>query len=203
MGVTVAAMKGLENFDVTGWLASAMGMPWKVWRFHWDEKAVIGVMTTVIDLVADVMVYYALHWLANHMPRKAGKLGHILDELNPGYAHLTFVQDATMVQMERLALSPLFYIIALGGQHVMLHEGLGLATSTAVPFTGAIVVTRCLHSVWMYFQQRRQIAKMKAGAMVRVADLPKPIGTVGLESPAQIPSPAVTTREPSHADAAP
>ena len=80
-----------------------------------------------------------------------------------------------MVQMERLALSPLFYIIALGGQHAMLHAGSGLATSTAVPFTAAILVTRFLHTLWMYYQQKRQLAKIKAGAIVRVADLPPPL----------------------------
>jgi hypothetical protein len=175
MAVTVGIMKILENFDVPAAIAKLLRMPWKVGPFHWDDKAIIGGLTTVIDLVADVLVYYVLHWLANHMPRKANKLGHILDELNPGYAHLTFVQDATMVQMERLLLSPVFYIIALGGQHYMLHSGIGLGTSTAVPFTTAILFTRTLHTVWMYFQQKRQIAKIKAGAIVRVADLPPPI----------------------------
>jgi hypothetical protein len=175
MAVTVAAMKGLEHLNTPQWLAKLIGMPWKFWRFNWDDKAVIGVLTTVIDLIADVMVYYVLHWLANHMPRKADKLGHLLDELNPAYAHLTFVQDATMVQMERLILSPLFYIIALGGQHAMLHAGSGLATATAVPFTTAILITRFLHTLWMYYQQKRQLAKIKAGAIVRVADLPPPL----------------------------
>lgn len=175
MAVTVGIMKILESFDVPMQLSKLLKMPWKVGPFHWDDKAVIAVLTTVIDLIADVLVYYVLHWLANHLPRKADKLGHIIDELNPGYAHLTFVQDATMVQMERLILSPVFYIIALGGQHFMLHSEFGLATSTSVPFTTAILVTRTLHTFWMYFQQRRQMAKIKAGAIVKVADLPKPL----------------------------
>lgn len=170
MLLTVVAMKGLEHVNIPEKIAELLGMPWAMGKFHWDVKAVISILTTAIDLIADVAVYYVLHWLANHMPRKADKLGHLLDELNPGYAHLTFVQDASMVQVERLALSPVFYVIALGGQQALLHGGFGMATSIAIPFTTAIVVTRFLHTVWMYFQQRRNIAKIKAGAIVRVAD---------------------------------
>lgn len=189
MGVTVAAMKGLEQFDASGRLARLLRMPWKVGPFHWDDKAVIGALTAVIDLIADLAVYYVLHWLANHLPRKANKLGHLLDEINPGYAHLTFVQDATMVQMERLALSPLFYILALGGQHLMLHADFGVGRATAASFTLAILTTRCLHTLWMYLQQKRQVAKIRAGAIVKVANLPSPIAPVAAPPPAQTPAP--------------
>lgn len=178
MGVTVAAMKGLEHIDVPAKLAKLVRMPWELGPFTWTEKTVISILTLVIDLVADVLVYYVLHWLANHVPKKAAKIGHIIDDLNPAYAHLTFVQDATMVQVERLVLSPLFYIIAMGGQQMILHaDHSAVATSVAVPFTTAILITRCIHTVWMHYQQKRQLAKIKSGAIVLASSVPAPIGS--------------------------
>lgn len=186
MGVTVAAMKGLEHIDVPAKLAKLVRMPWELGPFTWTEKTVISILTLVIDLVADVLVYYVLHWLANHVPRKAAKLGHLIDDLNPAYAHLTFVQDATMVQVERLVLSPLFYIIAVGGQQMILHaDHSAVATSVAVPFTTAILITRCIHTVWMHYQQKRQLAKIKAGAIVLASSVPAPIGST---APASTPA---------------
>lgn len=183
MGVTVAAMKGLEHISVPPKLAKLVGMPWELGPFTWTEKTVISILTLVIDLVADVLVYYVLHWLANHVPKKAAKIGHIIDDLNPAYAHLTFVQDATMVQVERLVLSPLFYIIAMGGQQMILHaDHSAVATSVAVPFTTAILVTRCIHTVWMHYQQKRQLSKIKAGAIVLASSVPAPIGSTPPES---------------------
>lgn len=195
MGVTVAAMKGLGQFDAAPRLARLLRMPWTMGPFHWDDKAVIGALTAIIDLIADLAVYYILHWLANHLPRKVNKLGHLLDEINPGYAHLTFVQDATMVQIERLVLSPLFYILALGGQHLMLHAKFGVGTSTSVPFTCAILTTRCLHTFWMYYQQKRQVAKIKAGAIVKVSDLPPPIAPPAATPPVQDAAPRTPESE--------
>ncbi len=198
MGVTVAAMKGLEHIDVPARLAKLVRMPWNFGPFTWTEKTVISILTLVIDLVADVLVYYVLHWLANHVPKKAAKLGHLIDDLNPAYAHLTFVQDATMVQVERLVLSPLFYIIAVGGQQMILHaDHSAVATSVAVPFTTAILITRCIHTVWMHYQQKRQLAKIKAGAIVLASSVPAPIGTTPPADGKAEPVVSVTNNEES------
>lgn len=201
MGVTVAAMKGLEHIDVPAKLAKLVRMPWELGPFTWTEKTVISILTLVIDLVADVLVYYVLHWLANHVPKKAAKLGHLIDDLNPAYAHLTFVQDATMVQVERLVLSPLFYIIAVGGQQMILHaDHSAVATSVAVPFTTAILVTRCIHTVWMHYQQKRQLAKIKAGAIVLASSVPAPIGSTAPATTASDSASPVTNSEASKAE---
>lgn len=152
MGVTVAFMHTFVNF---GWdldLAKLLHLP---------HDTIIGGTTFLVDLIADLAVYYVLHWLANHMPRKAGK---ILDQLNPAYAHLSFVQDATLVQVERMALSPVFYVIALGGQYVLRQQGLKIGPATALSFAAAIAITRCLHTIWMLYQERRALHRLKTRA---------------------------------------
>ncbi len=147
-------MHGLSAVHVPRHIAEALGMPWAVWKFRFDEKAVIGGLSLVVDLVADVVVYYVLHWVANHMPRRARSI-------NPAYAHLSFMQDATMVQVERMTLSPLFYIIALGVQHALLHAEMGVGWASAFGFGLAIVVTRILHTIWMVLQERRMKRRLE------------------------------------------
>lgn len=115
--------------------------------FEGHKFAVSGI-TFVVDLIADVAAYYGLHWLANHMPRKR----EIARPL--GYTDLTFLRDATLVQFERALLSPVLYIIALGLQNTLLHQGFGLAAATAWGFGIGIACTRALHTLWMLRQER-------------------------------------------------
>jgi len=61
-----------------------------------------------------------------------------------------FVRDATTLQLQRLCLSPVFYGVAMGGNWLMLHWGIGREVSFAVPFGVAIMVTRLLHTVWLF-----------------------------------------------------
>ncbi len=116
--------------------------------FKGHTFAVTGV-TLVVDLLADVAVYYALHWLANHMPRKRECAPM------PGYADLSFMRDATLVQFERALLSPILYVVALGLQNTLLHQGFSLSAATAWGFTIGIACTRALHTLWMLRQERR------------------------------------------------
>src|SRR5262245_26294593 len=90
LGITVGVMHTLDR------------------TFHFGNKAVISGLTFVVDLIADVAVYYLLHWVANHMPRQTERI------INPAYADMSFLKDASLVQFERALLSPLLYIIALG-----------------------------------------------------------------------------------------
>ncbi len=66
-----------------------------------------------------------------------------------GKREVSFIRDATTIQLQRACLSPLFYLIAAAGQWLMLHEGLARELSVVVPFALAIVITRLIHTYWM------------------------------------------------------
>jgi len=142
MGITVGVMHsaGQLGLDTEG---------------ETDKYLVTG-LTFVVDLIADVAVYYLLHWFANHMPRKIARAR------SPRYADLSFVRDATLVQFERAVLSPLLYLIALGTQHALLRYDYSIAGATALGFTLGIATTRILHTLYMY--------RMEARSRVRSAD---------------------------------
>lgn len=143
LGITVLVMNQFERLGLGQRINGRLGI---------GEKFVINGVTFVVDLVADVLVYYALHWLANHFPSRS-KL------INPAYANLSFMKDATLVQFERAALSPILYVIALGGQHWLLHLGHSIAQSTAIGFASGILTTRIIHTLWMFLQEKRTIRK--------------------------------------------
>jgi hypothetical protein len=147
----------------------------KTYQLH-GHKLVISGMTFLVDLVADVAVYYGLHWVANHMPRRGGR-----PQTSTAYADLSFVRDATLVQFERAVLSPLLYIIALGLQNTLLHRGVSLETSTAVGFITGIAATRAVHTMWMLRQEEKALKRIKAAA---TAQVPPPLP---LERPAPPP----------------
>lgn len=132
-------------------------------RTKTDVKFVNMALSFFIDLVADLAVYYVLHWYANHVPKKYG--GTLI---HPEYTDLSFLQDATKVQIERMVLSPLLYVIALGGQYLLMQSGSRPPTAAAIGFATGVVVSRVLHTFWMLYDQRRMRKRMaelaKAGA---------------------------------------
>lgn len=140
LGFTVLVMEMLDRFVV-----------------KLDNHYVVGGLTFVVDILADLVVYYVLHWLANHWPARD------LRVISPAYAHLSFFHDATLVQFERALLSPLLYAIALGLQHVLLRGGHSIAASTAIGFAVGIGIARVLHTIWMVRQERRAGARLRTG----------------------------------------
>lgn len=110
------------------------------------QKLFINGMTFIVDIFFDVVIYYGLHWLANHSPWRSEKLA---DASKP-----QFLKDASIVQFERACLSPLFYVIALGGQNLLMQFNVDAAAATAICFTAAILVSRVLHTLWMLRQER-------------------------------------------------
>jgi hypothetical protein len=122
------------------------------------QKLVISGLTFIVDLVADVAVYYGLHWLANHMPRKKPRP-------RSAYTDLTFMRDATLVQFERAIISPILYAFALGLQNALLHQGVGVEKATALGFCAGIAASRTLHTLWMLRQERRA-GRMSAADIV-------------------------------------
>lgn len=66
-----------------------------------------------------------------------------------GKRQVSFIRDATTIQLQRLCLSPLFYFIAWYGQSWMLSWKFPRELTVAVPFALAIVITRLIHTYWM------------------------------------------------------
>jgi hypothetical protein len=176
------------------------------WNWHeaisrWttlNSKVVITAMTFIVDLLADLAVYYVLHWYANHAPSRIEKLAHVEkvpDLVDPDFAKpaftkeslaasplspkrikaaatgkkdtsitRAFVRDATKVQVERMILSPILYVIALGGQHALLHAHVPVAWATAIGFGAGILVTRILHTIFMWREERANARKLATAA---------------------------------------
>jgi hypothetical protein len=166
-GLLALAPTVLVVFLVT----SLGGFPDRTEEYTQSQKVLVGVITFVTDIFFDVVIYFGLHWLANHVPPKAPKPSHALEEaahptfLKEDHAAIAFLKDATQVQLERMCLSPVFYIAALGTQHGLMHAHWSPTSATVVGFATAIVLTRLMHTLWMLRQSRRR----RAGAALRVA----------------------------------
>lgn len=117
--------------------------------FGIDNKFAITAITFASDLVFDVVIYFVLHWLANHLPRRWGKV------TSKAYQHLSFVRDATLVQFERMLMAPVLYTVALGMQNFLMHYGIGREWATVWGFAVGLTITRAMHTVWMLRAERR------------------------------------------------
>jgi hypothetical protein len=136
-------------------------------QFKQRQKLFITGVTFALDIFFDVAIYYGLHWLANHLPARAPKPSQEFEEaaqptfMDDDKPKPAFLKDATQVQLERMALSPLFYVVALGGQHALMHAHVDAASATAIGFGVAILLTRVLHTLWMLRQARRARQTLK------------------------------------------
>ncbi len=135
-------------------------------RFGVREELVINAVTFVSDLIFDIVILYSLHYLANHWP-SAWHLRH----KDRGKPHLSYWADATLVQFQRMTLSPLMYGLFLGMQHVLLHNGVDPIWATVAGYIAGGAVTRTLHTLWMMRAERRQNAAL-AKASVEAAKTP-------------------------------
>jgi hypothetical protein len=126
------------------------------------ENGVISVVTIATDIVSDVTCFYVLHWLANHWPKRlpGERLAEVVGEnAAPGY-----FKDATLVQMERMVLSPLLYAIWTTTQITLMRHAVAPVWATIAGFCTATLCIRTLHTLWMI--RNAQKARKKA--------LPKP-----------------------------
>jgi len=117
-----------------------------------DHAFMKTVAAALIDGVADVIIYYALHYVANHWrPFRPKSERDQPDE--PGL----FVRNATLVQFERFALTPVYYLIAMGLMYSLIKWS-DVADSWAfvIGFGVAIIVTRIMHTLWMVRQGRHR-----------------------------------------------
>jgi hypothetical protein len=115
------------------------------------QEWLIVLFTWIVDLVLDVAIYFGLHWMANHWPRRLWQAPKELLEDTP---KPSFFRDAAQVQLQRMALSLVFYGLAVGGQTWMLMGGYDRVLSQVAGYGAAIVTTRLLHTMWMLRNER-------------------------------------------------
>lgn len=106
-----------------------------------EHKFLITLAAGGIDIVFDVILYYALHWVANHWtpPWKRDRT------TTPGRR---FFRDASLIQFERAILSPLYYTIAMGSMYALQHRGWSHGWAFFTAFACGLLVTRVVHTVW-------------------------------------------------------
>lgn len=142
---TLAVVRLMEYLLATGVVSGA--------RLHLTGKMIITATTFVADIIFDVAIYYALHWLANHWRRK----GHDRIEgiAEAAAESVPFFRDATKVQLQRMVISPLLYVLFLGIQFVLMAAyHVRPVWATVVGFGVAILVARTLHTFWLLREER-------------------------------------------------
>src|SRR5690606_21522501 len=79
--LTVCVVKVAEHTGFINWVSG-----------HLPIKAefVVNAITFITDVTCDVVIYYFLHWVANHWPRRAAQKLHLPQ---PHPVHPTFFKD--------------------------------------------------------------------------------------------------------------
>lgn len=103
------------------------------------------IVAVLCDLVFNVVIYYALHWVANHWkplrPRTRQDLRHHRKKPPP------FFKDATLVQFERMLLSPLYYAVGAGLMYVLQkYAGIRPGWALAIAFPTGLLLARIVHT---------------------------------------------------------
>ena len=92
-------------------------------------------------MVADVLLYYGLHWLANHWTPASRRP-------KVRRSKRAFFKDASLIQFERAILSPLYYLVAGGLMYLLQHQGIKPSWAFVLGFASGIIVTRIVHTIW-------------------------------------------------------
>lgn len=104
-------------------------------------------VSVIADIIADVTIYFLLHWVANHWRPVRGGSEHeraALEAKPPPYW-----KDASLVQFERALLSPLYYIIAAGLMQLLQTQfAMRAGWAVLIAFPVGLVATRILHTIW-------------------------------------------------------
>jgi len=131
----------LSTFVVMGLLAMLkhiVGTSWPTWGYTG--------FSLVADLILDVAIFAALHWVANHWRPLKPKC-----ELEHAELHAPapdILSDTAHLQLERAVISPLYYLIAVLGTEWLQREGLPPYWAVAIAYPAGLVVTRTLHTIW-------------------------------------------------------
>ncbi len=116
-----------------------------------EHKFIISIAAYVIDTTIDVVLYFGLHWIANHW--RPLKETHIVDKLTTPAESRTrnFLVDVGKVQAERFALVPIFACIAIGGMWSLQHfASVQPKWAFVIAFIVAMIFTRIIHTIWGY-----------------------------------------------------
>lgn len=110
------------------------------------HKLLISVIAYVLDTAIDVSMYYGLHWIANHWNPRGN---HPEEEAIP--RSRKFMRDATRIQAERMALVPIFMVVAMGGMWALQHYmSMSASWAFVAAFISAMLLTRIVHTFWGY-----------------------------------------------------
>jgi hypothetical protein len=120
-------------------MKSVLGTDWPSWAYT--------AFSAIADLILDVTIFIALHWVANHWRPLRGKNAkeRLQLEAKPPNA----MRDAAQLQIERAIISPLYYIMAVAGTQMLQQEfGWHPAAAVGLAYPAGLVVTRTIHTVW-------------------------------------------------------
>lgn len=140
------------NIVVAGLLAMLLTLiPVHLSHNHIENHWAILAITFLSDLVFDVVIYYSLHWLANHVPWR-----HTFGLDNPEVTRpAVFFRDATIIQGQRAILSPILYSIFLGLQLYLLKQEVLREWAAVIGLSSGILCTRVIHTIWMLHSDRQ------------------------------------------------
>lgn len=131
-------------------------------RHFTDSNLHITLIAGVSDAIFDVMIYYALHWVANHWRPLRPKTRAEVAERRAKKP--SFFRDATLVQFERALLAPVYYAVALGLKYTLLEHGVERERAFVIAFVSGIFVTRVIHTIWILFTDRARAKRPQVAA---------------------------------------
>lgn len=137
------------------------------------------------DIFWDVMIFFGLHWIANHWRPFHGKTD--TERMALTAKPPPFMMDAALLQVERAVFSPLYYFVAAGLSFLLQHWGFKAGVAVLIAFPTGIVVSRIAHTIWGLRmgrfldhderQRRREVAQAGRAAAAERAAEPAPAPT--------------------------
>ncbi|MBA4039428.1 MAG: hypothetical protein C0468_03745, partial [Planctomyces sp.] len=148
-----------------------------------ESKLLIIAIALVADIVLDVSIYYALHWLANHWPRTWKTAGRLVVKAAQVSSYepppTPFLREATRVQVQRLALSPILYGTYLGATYAFLHGGMDRTHASLASWALCVPLTRVLHTLWMLRDMRRDARRWDQQILAEEDRIRRTLPTMG------------------------
>jgi hypothetical protein len=153
----------------------------------WPELAkwAISGIAVGADIFFDVMIFFGLHWIANHWRPFHGKTD--AERMALSAKPPPFMMDAAMLQVERAIFSPLYYATAWLGTLLLQRWGLGAGAAVLIAFPRGMIASRIAHTIWGLRvgrfldhderQRRREIAEAGRAAAAEPAPSPTPSAT--------------------------
>lgn len=146
--------KRVININVNMLVAGLIAIALAKYPVKWISDAIGPERTIIITLIAyaldallDVVVYFGLHWVANHW--RPVKPRTEKDRRHHAAPKPNYIADVGRVQAERIALVPLFAAIAMGGMWALQHFAqMSASWAFVVAYVSAIVTTRVVHTLW-------------------------------------------------------